>query len=145
MPTIDRQKKTITVSKDFMILAGQIDTQEFEILNELQQNHPGYEIKIRTIAHNPNKRDYGELTYKAMRDYIIGYESIETRDATLEEFEAVQKVAKTMGSRRKRRSVSLRIGSCRTMSSTSVSGKAVRPVTLLLIVKREEEAGFRCT
>ena len=96
MPTIDRQKKTITVSKDFMILAGQIDTQEFEILNELQQNHPGYEIQIRTIAHNPNKRDYGELTYKAMRDYITGQESDETRDATLEEFEAVQKVAKTM-------------------------------------------------
>ena len=96
MPTIDRQKKTITVSKDFMILAGQIDTQEFEILSELQQNHPGYEIQIRTIAHNPNKRDYGELTYKAMRDYITGHESDTTREDILAEFEAVQKVAKTM-------------------------------------------------
>ena len=95
-PTIDRQKKTITVTKEFMILAGQFDTQEFEILNELQQNHPGYEIQIRTIAHNPNKRAYGELTYKAMRDYITGHESDETRADTLAEFEAVQKVAKTM-------------------------------------------------
>ena len=95
-PTIDRQKKTITVTKEFMTLAGQIDTQEFDILNELQQNHPGYEIKIRTIARNPNKRDYGDLTYKAMRNYITGYESDATREATLTEFEAVQKVAKTM-------------------------------------------------
>lgn len=96
MPTIDRQKKTITVSKEFMILAGQFDTQEFDILSELQQNHPGYEIQIRTIAHNPNKRDYGDLTYKAMRDYITGHESDATRADTLTEFEAVQKVAKTM-------------------------------------------------
>ena len=29
-PTIDRQKKTITVTKEFMILAGQFDTQEFD-------------------------------------------------------------------------------------------------------------------
>lgn len=96
MPTIDRQKKTITVSKDFMILAGQFDTQEFEILNELQQNHPGYEIQIRTIARNPDKRDYGELTYDNMRKFIEGYEEPANLDAALAEFEAVQKVAKTM-------------------------------------------------
>ena len=96
MPTIDRQKKTITVSKEFMILAGQFDTQEFEILNELQQNHPGYEIQIRTIARNPDKRDYGELTYDNMRKFIEGYEEPANLDAALAEFEAVQKVAKTM-------------------------------------------------
>ena len=96
MPTIDRQKKTITVSKNFMILAGQFDTQEFEILNELQQNHPGYDIQIRTITRNPNKRDYGELTYDNMRNYIKGTESPETLNDALAEFEAVQKVAKTM-------------------------------------------------
>ena len=96
MPTIDRQKKTITVSKEFMILAGQFDTQEFDILNELQQNHPGYEIVIRTIARNPDKRDYGELTYDNMRKFIEGYEEPANLDAALAEFEAVQKVAKTM-------------------------------------------------
>ena len=96
MPTIDRQKKTITVSKDFMILAGQFDTQEFEILNELQQNHPGYEIQIRTITRNPDKRNYGELTYDNMRKFIEGYEEPANLDAALAEFEAVQKVAKTM-------------------------------------------------
>ena len=89
MPTIDRQKKTITVSKEFMILAGQFDTQEFEILNELQQNHPGYEIQIRTIARNPDKRDYGELTYDNMRKFIEGYEEPANLDAALAEFEAV--------------------------------------------------------
>lgn len=95
-PVIDRQKKTITVTKDFMILAGQFDTQEFEILNELQQNHPGYEIQIRTIARNPNKRDYGELTYDNMHNYIKGTESAENLAEALAEFDAVQKVAKTM-------------------------------------------------
>ena len=96
MPTIDRQKKTITVSKEFMILAGQFDTQEFEILNELQQNHPGYEIVIRTITRNPDKRNYGELTYDNMHKFIEGYEEPANLDAALAEFEAVQKVAKTM-------------------------------------------------
>ena len=95
-PVINRQKKTITVTKEFMILAGQFDTQEFEILNELQQNHPGYDIQIRTITRNPNKRDYGDLTYDNMRNYIKGTESPETLDDALAEFEAVQKIAKTM-------------------------------------------------
>lgn len=95
-PIIDRTKKTITVTKEFMILAGQFDTQEFEILNELQQNHPGYEVQIYTIARNPNKRDYGELTYNNMRKYIEGTEAPAALDDALAEFETVQKVAKTM-------------------------------------------------
>ena len=96
MPIVNRQKKTITVSKEFMINAGQFDTQEFDILNEMQQTHPGYEIQIHTIARNPNKRDYGDLTYDNMRKYIEGYEDSTDLVDALAEFEAVQKVAKTM-------------------------------------------------
>lgn len=95
-PVIDRQKKTITVAKDFLIRAGQFGTQEFHILTELKQNHPGFTVEVRTINRNPDKRAYSDLTYKIMTEYIKGHETDENLAAALKEFEAVQNIAKTM-------------------------------------------------
>lgn len=96
-PIIDRTKKTITVTKEFLIRAGQFGTQEFNILWEMQKNHPGYAVQEHKIARNPNKKTYGNLTYENMHDFIAGYFEDETnRKAALEEYEIIKKTAKVM-------------------------------------------------
>ena len=95
-PVLDRQKKTITVTKEFLIHAGQFGTQEFNILTELKQTFPDFEVMVHTIARNDEKHAYGGLTYPAMTDFIKGHEDDEKREAALAEFKAIQKVAKTM-------------------------------------------------
>ena len=51
---------------------------------------------VHTIARNDEKSAYGGLTYPAMTDFIKGHEDDKKREAALAEFEAIQKVTKTM-------------------------------------------------
>ena len=95
-PVIDRQKKTITVAKDFLIRAGQFGTQEFHILNDMKQTFPEFKVEVHNITRNSEKHAYGGLTYQEMIDFINGHESEKNKESVLAEFKAVQKVAKTM-------------------------------------------------
>ena len=97
MPTIDRTKKTITVSKEFLLHAGQYATPEFNILREMQKNHPGYEIVLHKIARNAAKKTYGDLTYESMVDFIKGHIiDPEAQKRALDEYNIIRQVSKTM-------------------------------------------------
>lgn len=84
---IDRQKKAITVTKDFLIKAGQFGTPQFRKYVELMEEYPGYEIAPVRLARNESKQSYGKLTYAKMEDFITGYESDENRTRALAEYE----------------------------------------------------------
>ena len=93
---IDKANKTLTVTKDFMMKAGQFGTPEFEMALEAKQNFPGFTLVVRTIKRNSEKWTYGKLTYDRMEDFIQNHEKdVETRKAKLKEFELVKAWAKT--------------------------------------------------
>ena len=93
---IDKASKTLTVTKDFMMKAGQFGTPEFEKALEAKQNFPDFTLVVRTIKRNSEKWTYGKLTYDRMEDFIQNHEKdVETREAKLKEFELVKAWAKT--------------------------------------------------
>ena len=74
---IDRQSKVILVSRSTLIAAGQFGTPEFHQMMEMRQKFPGYEFKEQKIDRNPDKRTYGNLTYKVMGEFIENHETDE--------------------------------------------------------------------
>lgn len=93
---IDRQSKVILVSRSTLIAAGQFGTPEFHQMMEMRQKFPGYEFKEQKIERNPDKRTYGNLTYKVMGEFIENHETDENvKGAALKEYEAVKAISKT--------------------------------------------------
>lgn len=92
---IDRQSKVILVSRSTLIAAGQFGTPEFHQMMEMRQKFPGYEFKEQKIERNPDKRTYGNLTYKVMGEFIENHETDENVRAALKEYEAVKAISKT--------------------------------------------------
>lgn len=93
---IDRQSKVILVSRSTLIAAGQFGTPEFHQMMEMREKFPGYEFKEQKIERNPDKRTYGNLTYKVMGEFIENHETDENvRAAALKEYEAVKAISKT--------------------------------------------------
>ena len=94
--TINHDAKTLTVTKDFMMKAGQFGTPEFEKALEAKRDFPGYTLVVRTIKRNSEKRTYGKLTYEVMAQFIASHEKDEAvRKAKLKEFELIKEWAKT--------------------------------------------------
>ncbi len=91
---IDPESMTITVSREFLMKAGQFGTPEF--FEALEMKKDGYRLVERRIKRNPDKRTYADLTYDKMESFIEGYwTDEETHKAKLEEFDCIKKWAKT--------------------------------------------------
>lgn len=72
MPVLDRNAKTITATREFLIRAGQFGSTEFNILLDMQKNNPGYTVVEHKIKRNPNKNVHEALNYDEMIDFIKG-------------------------------------------------------------------------
>ena len=73
MPVLDRNAKTITVTREFLIRAGQFGSTEFNILLDMQKTNPGFKVTEQKCKRNPNKTVHAALTYDEMVDFIKGY------------------------------------------------------------------------
>ena len=93
---IDRQSKVILVSRSTLVAAGQFGTPEFAQMMEMRQKFPGYEFREQKIERNPDKRTYGNLTYKVMGEFIENHETDQiAKAAALKEYEEVKAISKT--------------------------------------------------
>ena len=91
---INEDNMTITVSKDFLMKAGQFGTPEF--FEALQMKKDGFTLVERKIKRNPDKRTDADLTYDKMKSFIEGYYAdVKIRNAKLDEFESIKLWAKT--------------------------------------------------
>ena len=96
MPVLDRNAKTITATREFLIRAGQFGSTEFNILLDMQKSNPGYTVVEHKIKRNPNKNVHEALNYDEMIDFIKGnYTSEKERKEALTEFFIIQKTSKT--------------------------------------------------
>lgn len=98
MPVLDRNAKTITVTREFLIRAGQFGSAEFNILLDMQNSNPGFTVVEHKIKRNPSKNVYAALTYDRMVDFIKGYYKKDEDElkAALSEYIIIKKTSKTM-------------------------------------------------
>lgn len=97
MPVLDRNAKTITVTREFLIRAGQFGSTEFSILLDMQNSNPGFTVVEHKIKRNPSKNVHAALTYDKMVDFIKGYYKDEAElKAALSEYIIIKKTSKTM-------------------------------------------------
>lgn len=81
---INLVEKTITMTKAFERKANVYGSKEYEELSEVLTKHPTFDVQIRKIKSNPNKKTYKYLTYDNMKSYI---RELNNSKELLEEFE----------------------------------------------------------
>ena len=92
---IDRDKKIITVSKEFLIAAGCFGSPEYTTYTELLQKYPDHTITYHKKKSGTGDKVNGALTYKDIEDFIISHEKDETtRKAVLDEYETLKRFLK---------------------------------------------------
>ncbi len=97
MPVLDRNAKTITATREFLIHAGQFGSAEFNILLDMQKTNPGFKVTEQKCKRNPNKNVYAALTYDKMVDFIKGYhKDKDALEAALRDYLIIKKTSKTM-------------------------------------------------
>lgn len=67
---INFEEKKIIVSRVFYMDAGVYRSAQNKQLNAVMAAYPGYQVCIREIKKNYNKRKYKNLDYKHMREFI---------------------------------------------------------------------------
>ena len=97
MPVLDRNTKTITVTREFLIRAGQFGSAEFNILLDMQKSNPGFTVAEQKCKRNPDKVVHAALTYDKMVDFMKGYHKDENElKAALNEYIIIKKTSKSM-------------------------------------------------
>lgn len=97
MPVLDRNAKTITVTREFLIRAGQFGSPEFNILLDMQKTNPGFTVAEQKCTRNSDKVVHAALTYDKMVDFMKGYHKDENElKAALSEYIIIKKTSKTM-------------------------------------------------
>lgn len=97
MPVLDRNAKIITVTREFLIRAGQFGSTEFNILLDMQKTNPGFKVTEQKCKRNPDKVVHAALTYGKMVDFMKGYHKDENElKAALNEYIIIKKTSKTM-------------------------------------------------
>lgn len=83
--------KTITLTKQFLKGASTMGTPEYKELKKIQNDNPGFELKVREINQKENKQTYSELTFAVMESIIReSFSDAEEQTAKIAEFEAVK-------------------------------------------------------
>lgn len=68
---INHANRTIVMDRTFAKYAANTRSEEYDHLQRVRQDYPGYEVIRRKINSNVNKETYRGLTYEYMEDYIL--------------------------------------------------------------------------
>ena len=67
-----KEEKVIYCRKQFLIQAGQFGTEEFDTMEKMTEDFPGFKIEAFHIKKSSEKKSCGKLTYKVMKNFIKG-------------------------------------------------------------------------
>lgn len=90
---IDIAMQTITISRAFSKKASIVGSIEYEAFLKVKQDNPNYNIVVKKIKKNVNKKTYSGLTYDYMRSYIMTHEDNKNIINVLHEFEEMIMIA----------------------------------------------------
>jgi len=72
---IDYSNSKIILSSAFQKKAFTVGTQEYNALQAVRQNHPGFALVVRQFKTNTKQERYRGLTYPFMREHIAAHEA----------------------------------------------------------------------
>lgn len=81
---VDDKNKRLVMDRKFDLARRTVDSNEYNLLRRAMADYPKYNVVVKHIKTNPEKRVYKHLTYEYMREYI---ERHDNRDARIIEFE----------------------------------------------------------
>ena len=87
---IDMINCRLIMDRTFAKKASNVRSEEYEILQNVRRDYPNYEVVVRKIKKNPNKKTYSGLTYQYMEDYIRTHGTREEITKNLKEFEEMK-------------------------------------------------------
>ena len=89
---IDFVNDQIIVTKAFLKAAGTLNTPEYNELQNIRRENPGFAVVQREITKKDKKKSYRNLTYKNMKEYIAAKEG--ENSPMLEQFDRVRALSK---------------------------------------------------
>ncbi len=82
---IDDKNRRLVMDRKFDAAHRIVGSDEYNLLQMAKADYPTYNVVLRHIKTNPNKRVYKHLTYDYMREYIIRHPYSEERMKEFEE------------------------------------------------------------
>ena len=93
---VKHAEQKVVCTKKFLLDSSDMMNAAFEQMCKLRAMFPDYTFEQYAIEKNSSKQTYGNLTYEHMKEFIEAYETDDKqRAAVLNEYEAVQVIAKT--------------------------------------------------
>lgn len=91
---IDIATQTIIVSKKFVKAASKVGSPEYDAFQKVKADNENYNVIVREIKKNTEKKTYAGLDYDYMRSYIMTHEERENIIPTLNEFEELVTISR---------------------------------------------------
>ena len=92
---INRNSRTIEVTKSFDKAASRFGTREYEAMQQVRKDYPTFTVVVKTVR---TKADHFKgLTYNFMEKYIASHDDAEVRMATFNDLRAKSEEAQAFG------------------------------------------------
>lgn len=82
---VDDRNKRLIMDRTFNKNRRIVGSKEYDLLQRAKADHPQYEVVLRHIKSNPEKRIYKHLTYEYMYEYVSKHPNAEERKKELDE------------------------------------------------------------
>lgn len=82
---VDDKYKRLVMDREFDKNRKIVGSREYDLLQRAKADHPTYEVVLRHIKTNPDKKVYKNMTYEYMREYISKHPNAKERMAEFEE------------------------------------------------------------
>ena len=92
-------KSVIEVNTIFAKMMENPRSDEYELLQKIKMENPGFTVSRRQIKSNPKKDTYKGLTYEYMEHYIGTHEPDDQVDEVLAHFEELKLISQCHGKR----------------------------------------------
>ena len=90
---VNHEERKIELNKEYFRRIQNPRSEEYETLQMVRKDYPRYEVCLRKIEKNPNKKTYKGLNYEYMETYILTHEPKETKTVVLDEFYDMRQIA----------------------------------------------------
>lgn len=90
---VNHEERKIELNKEYFRRIQNPRSEEYETLQMVRKDYPRYEVCLRKIERNPNKKTYKGLNYEYMETYILTHEPKETKAVVLDEFYNMRHIA----------------------------------------------------
>ena len=90
---VNHKEEKIELNKEYFRRIQNPRSEEYETLQMVRKDYPRYEVCLRKIERNPNKKTYKGLNYEYMETYILTHEPKETKAVVLDEFYDMRHIA----------------------------------------------------